>query len=152
MDPKRLHKGRMHLQKSGRWWPPGSLSPLLIRMGHLKGKSILAELRSSCSQAERPSAPSAPFRMTVSRGLSLSCQVAELRRAFNQQALWPAAPVASPLKELWQHLQPLGRVLRSSSASGHCIITHVSARHTSCQAHALNLTQCMAKDLHGAAL
>lgn len=98
---RKLHKDRTHLQESGRWRPPGSLSPLLIRMGHLKGRSILAELGRSCSQAGREAlCPSAPLRVTVSRGLSLSCQVAELRRAFNQQALWPAAPVSSPLKEL----------------------------------------------------
>lgn len=76
--------------------------PFVNKNGPLEGKIILAELGSSCSQAERPFAPSAPLRMTVSRGLSLSCQVAELRRAFNQQALWPAAPVPSPLKERWQ--------------------------------------------------
>lgn len=120
-------------------------------MGYLKGKSILADLGSSCSQAERPFAPSAPLPMTVSRGLSLSCQVAELRRAFNQPPLWPAAPVSSPLKELWQ-ASPASQRSEDQSASGNCIIAHVRARHTAYEARALNLTQCMAKDFHGAAL
>lgn len=76
--------------------------PFVNKNGPLEGKIDPGRAGSSCFQAERPFAPSAPLRMTVSRGLSLSCQVAELRRAFNQQALWLAAPVSSPLKELWQ--------------------------------------------------
>lgn len=147
---RELHKGRMHLQKSGRWWPPGSLSPLLIRMGHLKGKSILAELWSSCSQAERPSAPSAPsapLRMTVSRGLSLSCQVAELRRAFNQQALWPAAPVASPLKELWQ-ASPASRRRSEEQLCKWSLHYHPCA----CQAHCMPGSCTQPHPVHGKGL
>lgn len=55
---RELHRDRPHLQESGRRrWPPGSPSPLLIRMGHLKGKSILAELGSAAAPRQRGPLP-----------------------------------------------------------------------------------------------
>ena len=71
---------------------------MLARTGHLKGnRSWLStkQLLPAKAAIERPFAPSPPGLGQEPAGArGLFCQVAGLRRAFNQHALWPLAPTS----------------------------------------------------------
>lgn len=104
---RELHRDRTHLQESGRRQPPGSPSPLLIRMGHLKGKSILAELGRAAAPRQRGPLPPLLLCRRQSAGAChclarwLSSEGPSISRHCGQLHLCPAR-----VRSSGSHLQP----------------------------------------------